>query len=71
MKDILAISEEMSVNEIVQMKPEAVAVFARYGIDTCCGGALPLVEVAIRHRLDTAAILDELNQGSSGSCCIR
>jgi regulator of cell morphogenesis and NO signaling len=52
MKDLSAISDEMTVNEIVHTKPEAIAVFARYGIDTCCGGALPIAEVA--RQVDSA-----------------
>ena len=71
MKDLYAISDEMTVNEIVQTKPDAVAVFARYGIDTCCGGALPLSEVARRHNLDLAAVLEALNEGPPSCCSTR
>ena len=61
----------LTVNDVLRAAPGAGTVFNCFGIDTCCGGALPLGEVTTRHRLDLTAILDELNQGSSGSCCIR
>jgi iron-sulfur cluster repair protein YtfE (RIC family) len=54
------IHAEMTVNEIIRMKPATVAVFQRLGIDACCGGALSLAEVAKRHRFDFIALLTEL-----------
>ena len=54
------ITAEMTVNEIITEHPETVAVFSRHGIDSCCGGALPLAEVARKHRLDFIALLAEL-----------
>jgi regulator of cell morphogenesis and NO signaling len=64
MKDRFEISEDMTVNEITLAKPEAISVFDRYGIDSCCGGSLPLSEVARRHRLDLAALLQALNENA-------
>ena len=54
------ITAEMTVNEIITLHPETVAVFKRLGIDACCGGALPLAEVARKHRFDFIALLAEL-----------
>ena len=54
------ITAEMTVNEIVAEHPETLPVFTRLGIDTCCGGGLPLAEVARRHRFDFIALLTEL-----------
>ena len=54
------ITADMTVNEIITQHPETVAVFQRLGIDSCCGGALPLAEVARKHRLDFIALLAEL-----------
>ena len=56
------ITAGMTVNEIITLHPEAVAVFQRHGIDSCCGGGLPLTEAARRHRLDFIALLAELEQ---------
>jgi regulator of cell morphogenesis and NO signaling len=57
----ITISADRTVNQIIQANPETVSVFARYNIDSCCGGNLPLQEVADRHGLDLSALLAELN----------
>jgi iron-sulfur cluster repair protein YtfE (RIC family) len=56
------ITSDMTVNEIITKYPATVGVFSRHGIDSCCGGALPLAEVARKHRLDFIALLAELEQ---------
>lgn len=56
------ITAEMTINEIIAQHPETVAVFNRHRIDSCCGGGLPLGEVARKHRLDFIALLAELEQ---------
>lgn len=35
-----------TVHEIITLYPATAAVFARFGVDTCCGGNASLVEVA-------------------------
>lgn len=35
-----------SVNELLRLAPATGAVFNRFGVDTCCGGGLPLDEAA-------------------------
>jgi regulator of cell morphogenesis and NO signaling len=54
------IDVDWTINEIIRRHPETLGIFTRVGVDTCCGGALPLGEVARRHGLDAAALLDEL-----------
>lgn len=39
-----------TVNEVVQAVPGALPVLHAFGIDTCCGGDLPLEEAARRHN---------------------
>jgi regulator of cell morphogenesis and NO signaling len=56
------ITADMTVNEIITQHPETVAVFNSHRIDSCCGGALPLAEVARKHRLDFIALLAELER---------
>lgn len=58
------ISPEMTVNEVIQRVPEALAVFSEFGIDACCGGSLPLAEVAERHRIEYAAIVRAVTAAS-------
>jgi regulator of cell morphogenesis and NO signaling len=45
-----------SLNTIVARYPRALPVLQRFGLDTCCGGALPLRTAAEHHNLN----LDEL-----------
>lgn len=59
------ISARTPVNEIVRRLPGALAVFSRHGIDSCCGGALPLNEAAEAQRVDVAGVLDELGKIAS------
>ena len=54
------IRPEMTVNEIIRLKPRTVDVFTRRGIDACCGGAHALAEVARRHHIDYDQLVDEL-----------
>lgn len=52
--------EEMTVNETIQRFPRTVAVFDAHGIDSCCGGALPVAEAAARHGIPLPELLKEL-----------
>jgi iron-sulfur cluster repair protein YtfE (RIC family) len=45
-----------TLNAIVARYPQALSVLQRCGLDTCCGGALPLRTAAEHHNLN----LDEL-----------
>lgn len=56
------ITAEMTVNEIITQHPETMAVFRKHGIDSCCGGALTLAEVARKHRIDFIVLLAELER---------
>lgn len=56
----VVITAAMTLNEITLAVPRAVEVFARYGLDACCGGAKPLALVCDKHGLDLEAILGEL-----------
>ena len=50
----------MTLNAISLALPRALEVFARHGLDSCCGGAKPLALVCERHGLDLEALLAEL-----------
>jgi len=56
----MSIGPDSTVGVIATEHPLATRVFARHGIDFCCGGARPL-DAACRERgLDTAEILGEI-----------
>ncbi len=50
-----------TINEIVEKQPEALRVFHQFGLDTCCGGTLPLAVAAERHGLDLQEVLEALS----------
>jgi iron-sulfur cluster repair protein YtfE (RIC family) len=54
------ITSDDPLNLIVARYPQALAVLQRFGLDTCCGGALPLRTAAQHHDLDLAELLAAL-----------
>jgi regulator of cell morphogenesis and NO signaling len=60
------ITAETPVNEAIRLVPSTTTVFHRYGIDSCCGGALAIGEAARRHGVDLDALLDELARHEAG-----
>lgn len=59
-------TSEMTLNEITSRWPATLEVLGRYGLDTCCGGALPLGEAAPKHGVDPDMVVRELNERLEG-----
>ena len=59
----------LTINEIVALHPETIAVFNRFGLDTCCGGGVGVEEAARRDGIDANEVVAALNDvlASSGS----
>ena len=68
-QEIADISPAMTVNEIVQKYPASLTVFKTFGIDTCCGGGLPLGVVLVKHKLEDAKVFEALQDVISPSSC--
>jgi iron-sulfur cluster repair protein YtfE (RIC family) len=51
-----------TLNEIVAVEPRALPVLQAFGLDTCCGGSLPLQVAAQHHRRDLAEVLAALHE---------
>jgi iron-sulfur cluster repair protein YtfE (RIC family) len=49
-----------ALNLIVARYPQALQVFQRFGLDTCCGGSLPLSTAVEHHGLDLGDVLATL-----------
>lgn len=62
MEQIITIDPAWSVNEIVARYPATVAVFNRFGIDSCCGGAVALEEAAQRDGVQLETLVEELRE---------
>jgi len=54
------INSESRVGQVAAEYPLATRVFARHGIDFCCGGGKPLREACAQRGLDAATILAEI-----------
>ena len=50
----------LTVNDAIRLHPATVAVFNDYGIDACCGGAVPIREAAGRDGADPDALIEAL-----------
>jgi regulator of cell morphogenesis and NO signaling len=55
------ITANQTVNEILQQYPQTLPVFNEFGIDSCCGGGLPLDVATERDGVDLGLLLMRLN----------
>lgn len=56
------IDPAVTVRETIARHPETKEVFARFGLDTCCGSGVPIVDAAHRDGADLDALLAELRR---------
>ena len=56
----MSVTVETKVGQVAAEHPLATRVFARHGIDFCCGGGRPLGEVCEEKGLDAQAVLEEI-----------
>ncbi|MGH7619005.1 MAG: DUF542 domain-containing protein [Gemmatimonadaceae bacterium] len=50
----------LSVNEVLSMFPSTLPVFNRFGLDTCCGGALSVADAARAADVDAETLCGAL-----------
>lgn len=62
MKTLAKFDLNQTINEIVAEHPETIAVFNRFGMDTCCGGGIRVEEAARRDGVDADAVIAALNE---------
>ena len=58
----MSITEQTTVGSVATEHPLSTRVFARHGIDFCCGGGRPLSEACAAQGVDTAVVLAELTE---------
>jgi iron-sulfur cluster repair protein YtfE (RIC family) len=58
--EVIDITPDMTVNEIAQKYPQSLPIFKAFGIDTCCGGGLPLGVVLEKHKLQDAHVVETI-----------
>lgn len=50
----------LTVNELVAREPSTIDVFNRFGMDTCCGGTIPIADAARRDSVNLDALIAAL-----------
>ena len=65
MQNDTAIDPACSVNDVIARYPATIAVFNKFGLDTCCGGGAPIADAARRDGADIDALLDELRKATT------
>jgi regulator of cell morphogenesis and NO signaling len=55
---------DIQVGRIAAEHPLATRVFARYGIDYCCGGGVPLAAACESRGLDASRVVEEIRRES-------
>ena len=50
----------LTVRDTITRHPETKAVFAQFGLDTCCGSGVPIVDAAHRDGADLDTLLAAL-----------
>ena len=58
------IAPDMTVKEVVRLYPATIQLFNEYGIDTCCGGGVPLSVAVQQHDVDLTELLERLRRVS-------
>lgn len=58
------IDPNVTVRETIARHPETKAVFARFGLDTCCGSGVPIVDAAHRDGADLDTLLAALREAT-------
>jgi iron-sulfur cluster repair protein YtfE (RIC family) len=56
------VTADATLNQLVASDPRLLPILNRHGLDTCCGGAHSLRDVARLHALDLEALLAELRE---------
>jgi iron-sulfur cluster repair protein YtfE (RIC family) len=63
----ISIGAEDTLNAIVARYPQTLSVLQRFGLDTCCGGALPLHTAAQHHGLGLSEVVAALRAALEGN----
>lgn len=65
-EDTVLFDASETLNTIVARYPQALTVLKSFGLDTCCGGALPLSVAAEHHALELVLVMNALQEEVTG-----
>jgi iron-sulfur cluster repair protein YtfE (RIC family) len=61
------ITGDMIINEVIGQYPWTLPVFHRLDVDSCCGGARTVAEMAREHGFNLEEVLTELEAAAAES----
>ncbi len=61
------ITPAMTVNDVLVRFPQTLPVFNEFGIDSCCGGAVPLAVAVARDDIDLDKLMARLQTAIAGA----
>ena len=64
--DAIVIDPAVTVRETMARLPQTKDVFSRFGVDTCCGSGIPILDAAHRDGADLEGLLSALRDVVAG-----
>ncbi|HET9604727.1 MAG TPA: DUF542 domain-containing protein [Gemmatimonadales bacterium] len=58
-----SLDPSLTLRELVETRPQTLAVLAEYGMDACCGGDLTIERAAKAHGVELGILLGRLESG--------
>ncbi|HET7601806.1 MAG TPA: DUF542 domain-containing protein [Gemmatimonadales bacterium] len=55
-----SLSPSLTLRELVETRPETLAVLSDYGMDACCGGDLTIERAAKAHGVELEVLMRKL-----------
>lgn len=56
------LDKNISIGQVVTAVPKAAQIFQEFGIDYCCGGHRPLIEVVVNQKINKSELFECLDQ---------
>lgn len=63
--DEIVIDPAVTVRETMTRHPRTRDVFSRFGVDTCCGSGIPILDAAHRDGADLEGLLAALREATA------
>ncbi len=60
----VSITPDMSLNDVIRKYPTTIGVFNRFNIDSCCGGARSLRDMAAQDKVDLGVFIQALKEAA-------
>ncbi len=60
----ISITEDMTLNDVIRKYPTTIGVFNRYNVDSCCGGARTIRDMAAQDKVDVKVFIESLREAA-------